>query len=629
MRLRYIHLAHYPPLTDLKVGFSTRAPWSVFESQDAVSCSIHFVIGLNGSGKSHLLRGLAATFLALADERMPEIPVGVVYELGRPNTSEQKTVIFDCPGEKHMTSLWVAEGWHFPDVTDRETFHAAFQYLRTSEAPQAKFGGAAFTARIPRGQYPQAALYALPQAVLAYTSGAIAPWRDLWQPPSTGRNVDVVVSDVSDERPPGWTMEDEMRSSPGPGSSLMESASLSGESDVQAEDLFRRPILLEGVRLSSALLIIGLQHATRTLQENDEPLTELFRKGGWQRLVGVRLRINLDRALKAPRALLSTLNDLLLAAGEVIREPHPTEAWRSLYFDIEGTLSREGAEFSDSRLTLMSTQGQALFTLLGEDGDSAFERFGKLLNWSKHGLLEDMELLVRRSERPGELEFESLADLGVLRLSEFSDGERLVLARWALFHMLAGQDDALLLLDEPETHFNDAWKREIVGVVEEAMGRDASAVIVATHSAIVVSDVFDEEVVLVRKNNDESEAAAVPYRTFATDPSALMMTVFEAEDSIGRRAKRRIEGFMRDAAAKTAPSPEDVRQLEALVNQLGTGFYRTELRTLMNRWKQRSDLNAVEQIIPDLESDNLKDELRRLILKAQQPPTNNGEDGNA
>lgn len=241
----------------------------------------------------------------------------------------------------------------------------------------------------------------------------------------------------------------------------------------------------------------------------------------------------------------------------------------------------------------LTCQGQALHALLGEEGDSAFERFGRLMNWSNSGLLEDIELFIRRSDKPEEYEVDTVSDVGVLRLSEFSDGERLVLTRWALFHLLGGQDDALLLLGEPETHFNDAWKREIVGVVEDAMGRDSSAVLMATHSAIVLSDVFDEEVVLIRKTDGRSTAAAVTDRTFATDPSALMMTVFDAKDSIGERARRRIEDFMTRAAAKD-PTPEAARQLQALIWKLGTGFYRTELQTLLNLWQEVLNRHAAE-----------------------------------
>lgn len=376
---------------------------------------------------------------------------------------------------------------------------------------------------------------------------------------------------------------------------------------------------------------MALQDAERCrLGEQHKGLVDLFAKAGWHRLVGVRLRIRLDTPLAAPRALLNRLHDALLAAGEVIAEPHPTETWRNLHFDIDGPLPQDRNAFLEpERFDKLGTQGEALHALLGEPGDTAFERFGALLAWCRHGLLEGLELFVRRAEKPVEEEFDALDDVGVLRYSELSDGERMVLGRWALFHLLSNQDDALLLLDEPETHFNDAWKREIVSVVDDAMGPDASQVLIATHSAIVLSDVFDDEVVLIRKANGQSTTSPVADRTFATDPSALMMTVFDADDSIGARAQRRIEGFMQAAGAKTNPSLEDVRQLQALIRRLGTGFYRTELQTVLNRWQQVPDLRAIEQVIPTLQSDTLKDELRALLLKVQQASPSALDDSDA
>ncbi|CDQ11915.1 hypothetical protein [Acidithiobacillus ferrivorans] len=125
-----------------------------------------------------------------------------------------------------------------------------------------------------------------------------------------------------------------------------------------------------------------------------------------------------------------------------------------------------------------------------------------------------------------------------------------------------------------------------------------------------------------------SEIAAVRERTFATDPSALMMTVFGADDSIGTRALKRIEAFIREIGQKTDPTPADMQQLEALIRRLGTGFYRSELQTLLNRWRQLPDLRAIEAVIPQLKSDALKDELSELIRRDQQRSTPT-EDGNA
>lgn len=623
MRLRYLHLSHYPPLADLAVAFSPRAPWAAFEPPGGTArLAIHFVIGLNGSGKSHLLRAVAASFLALADERLPGNPVSLVYELGRPGEPGHRTLIFDCPGEAHATTLWQADGWAFPDTADRDTFAHSVAYLRAvTGAPQGTL--AVFKPRIARGDYPQAVPDALPRALLAYTSGWITPWREAWQPPVDGEALDVVTQaadyDASQERPPGWTEEDEATVviDGGTAGEAVPAHKAPAEAEGQPDDLFRRPLLLESVMMTAALLAVALQDAeARRRGQDDTALADLFEKAGWQRLVGVRLRLNLDRAAAAPRAWRTRLHDAVRLAGECLAEPHPGRSLRSLYFDIEGALPDQPELREPQRYDGLTTQGQALTALLGESNDTAFERFGMLLGWLRQAGLENIELFIRRHDKPEEESLTDLSDPGVLRLSELSDGERLVLARWALFHLLARQDDALLLLDEPETHFNDAWKREIVQVVDTAMGADASQVLIATHSAIVLSDVFDDEVVLIRKVDGRSTADAVSDRTFATDPSALMMTVFGADDSIGARAQQRIEAFLRAAAQKADPTADDVRQLQALIRRLGTGFYRTELQTLLNRWQQAPDLRAIEQVIPTLQSDALKDELRSLILKA-------------
>jgi energy-coupling factor transporter ATP-binding protein EcfA2 len=638
MRLRYLHLAHYPPLADLAVAFSPRAPWAAFEPAGEVArCAIHFVIGLNGSGKSHLLRATAATFLALADERLPAFPVSLVYELGRAGAPGHRTLIFDCPGHANGTSMWQAESWTFPEISEPDTFQSAIDYLREVAGPRAEFGGAVFKARIPRGDYPQAVQDALPRAVLAYSSGALLPWRDAWQAPVDGDSLDLVTQgenyDPQQERPVGWSAEDEARVVIDGGTFDTQPPPTSTIQELIGDNFFRRPLLLEPITLTAALLAVTLYDTQqkRDGQPNTQ-LGELFAKANWRRLVGVRLRVNLDRAMHAPRALLARLHDALFTASEVIAEPHPTEAWRSLYFDIEGRLQLpEGDVFQAAeRLNGLEIQGQALLALLGEPGDTAFERFGALLTWRQYGVLDDIELFIRRVDKPEVESMTSLTDSGVLRYSELSDGERMVLGRWALFHLLARQDDALLLLDEPETHFNDSWKREIVQVVDQAMGDDSSQVLIATHSAIVLSDVFDDEVVLIRKNVDgQSSAAPVGDLTFATDPSALMMSVFDTDDSIGRRAQQRIEAFMQAAASKVEPTVDDVRQLQALIRRLGTGFYRTELQTLLNRWQQAPDLRAIENVIPSLQSDTLKDELRALILNAKKTTDSQQESSDA
>lgn len=618
MRLRYLNLNLYAPLSDLKVSFAQDAPWDAFIPDKAAPCAIHFVVGLNGSGKSHLLRAIASIFIALADGKLPGFAFTLVYELGAAASGNLRTVIFKSAGSNASTSLWLAQDAPFAKSADSKTFEAAIQRLGTE--PTDPEQPLPFIARVREGSYPQAVTDLLPR-VLAYTSGSWRAWQDIWRPPLDQSSSAARFKDDEDypfelERPVGWTHHDEASldaSEPRP----REPAPLPHSTD-DASDQLNRPILLSDGRPDAALLAVVLQDLMlqRKPQQNDRGLAGLFEKAGWHRLVSVRLRVDLERALAAPRALQSKMHDLMLVAGEVLAQPDPANRLRVLHFDVGAPVPALGNnQYLNPQLQQATTQEQALTLMLGEAGQSAFSRFNELSRWLAVGLIDGIEMSLRRNEKP---EDEFASDSGVMSYADLSDGEQMVLRRWALFHLLAGQQDALLLLDEPETHFNDAWKREIVSNIELAMGEDANSVLIASHSAIVLSDVFDEEIIFIKKGADGSSSAnQVGTRTFATDPGALMMNLFHTQDSIGSRAQQRIEAFLKHVEQVQVPNAEQIMQLRAVINRLGTGFYRSELRARLNHWEQTEDTRTLNALIEQVKSDELKADLHGLIDKLQ------------
>ena len=120
MRLRYLHLQNYPPISDIKVCFASGSPL-------ARECAIRFVVGVNGSGKSNLLRAVAEVFLALADLRVPAFPVSLVYELGVRGTPNHRTLLLHCPGSRQQASLWLHERFAFDDQNGQEVFDTCFE----------------------------------------------------------------------------------------------------------------------------------------------------------------------------------------------------------------------------------------------------------------------------------------------------------------------------------------------------------------------------------------------------------------------------------------------------------------------------------------------------------------------
>ncbi|MGV8990726.1 MAG: AAA family ATPase [Thiobacillus sp.] len=603
MRLRYLHLQNYPPIADIKVCFSSGSPL-------ARECAIRFVVGVNGSGKSNLLRAVAEIFLALSDLRVPPFPVSLVYELGVRGSPNHRTLLLHCPGGRQQASLWVHERYTFPDDTDQQMFDLAVEHLRQREAPLVP----GFAPLIAPGSWPlrdsTPPLLALPSAVLAYTTGDLRPWRSVWSRNQDAQGLLEASDDTpADERPAGWTSAQE---------SALEAARQTERGTAQPDqdsartdaDSFRRPILVDTTLLKCALLAVALPQAfiettdypgraeldaamadLHHRNDNKNALQELLERGGWHHLVSVGFRCRLQTNTW-DRKLRETAHDWWLCASEVITEPHPLEARRTVMFDLKGAFSAMDLPFRSAardELDSCTTQGEALLALLGGVNDSTkFELFTRLLELNQAGLFDDVHLRLRRQPVPDADGDETVQDIGVLRYEELSDGEQMVLGRMALFHLLQGQQDALLLLDEPETHFNDKWKREIVDIIDEAIGNTANDVLISTHSAIVLTDVFNDEIVMVQKTDTGSVAVTVEGNTFATDPSELMVRIFGAKDSIGKRAQDHIEALVNTATGTEV----DVAKINELVEQMGTGYYRSELRTILNRWKRERQKDA-------------------------------------
>lgn len=612
MRLRYLKLDQYPPLARLSISFATDAPWIALLDDKPSKCAFHFVAGLNGSGKSHLLRALASTFLALADKRMPAFPLTLIYELGAPERGNAITVLIDRPQQRENSSIWQIEGRYFADNTNESEFDETLRQLRGGELTTHK---PPFVNRINAGIFSQSITDLLPN-VLAYTSGALGPWHEAWSPPINVNYQDTTTAelDLEDERPAGWTEVDETSAF---GVHHI-ARPLSTEPLLRPEDvqMLRRPLLLDGIKPDAALLAVALHAKLHNRAGKDSGLSGLFSKTGWQNLASIRLKLNLTRATSINRALLPKLHDLLIAAGETIVQPHPADSLRVLHFDIDGPLPQDRkTQLLTDQVKTAKDQGEALALLLGEPTESAFNRFVELMRWLSLGLIDGIEMSLHRSD-DGQEDKTVSKNSGVMSYDQLSDGEQMVLRRWGLFHVLAGQDDALLLLDEPETHFNDVWKREIVHIIEQAMGLDNSSVLIASHSSIVLSDVFDEEIIHIIKADDgTSSAQSVNSRTFATDPSALMISVFGADESIGLRAKRRLDAFLKKMDATVQLKPRELEQLKSVIAHLGTGFYRSELTTQLRRFERSDELKALDKLLPGMNAGPLKNSLIELIDK--------------
>jgi len=221
------------------------------------------------------------------------------------------------------------------------------------------------------------------------------------------------------------------------------------------------------------------------------------------------------------RSQIEQLLRLYKVATTVLREPEPGVK-RRLFFDLRGMQKEE----DDKDITTAQALINAL-TPVGGGSTNAYTTFRQLLLLQQQGILEDITIALRKRTVPDLILYDSL-----------SDGERVFLGRMAFFHLLKGTEDALVLLDEPETHFNDYWKREMVDIIDNSLRDDSVEVVMSTHSSIALSDAFDTEIVLLHKDSDDGSVRVeeLAIKSFGASPTDIMRDIFHAPESVGQRA---------------------------------------------------------------------------------------------
>ena len=166
----------------------------------------------------------------------------------------------------------------------------------------------------------------------------------------------------------------------------------------------------------------------------------------------------------------------------------------------------------------------------------------------------------------------------VLTWEDLSDGEQMLLGRMSLLLLLSGLDGSLLLLDEPETHFNDSWKREIIDIVDDNILKKTRAqVIVSTHTSIALTDAFASEIIRLVRSNGRSINKPVKIPTFGASPSRIMTHVFDMPASIGSRAEQALR-----AAIEHQWTDGDVEELENLLANIGNGWPMAKLQKILD-----------------------------------------------
>jgi len=360
----------------------------------------------------------------------------------------------------------------------------------------------------------------LPERIIAYTTGNEMDWLadsgvDFFENRSLESIKDLPINERQLKELPGWLSEND--------SPLQEQ---------RTENVRFR--FIPQTQLVLVALTGLLQHSMRG--EKESPLQCVLKETGINKLTGFTLHFRL------PYASDVELGNLWQQMGQ-----HATRAIRS------------GSEY---RL-IYDLSNAGLASKLLESNGGALPFFETLAGWysGENPILTKVTLLVERTpiKLLEEREVEKIPPLHTWNW--LSDGERSFIGRMCLFSLF-GEVESLILLDEPEVHFNDYWKRHIVStmhqVFEKKNGTAVSHVLVATHSSISLSDVHPEDILVLERQDLVTSATSIPrIQTFGADPSEIMVHVFGAPYAEGAYSVNEIENWLDEISQKTEQEQRD------------------------------------------------------------------------
>jgi len=118
----------------------------------------------------------------------------------------------------------------------------------------------------------------------------------------------------------------------------------------------------------------------------------------------------------------------------------------------------------------------------------------------------------------------------------FSDGEHQFLHSMGICLLLKNKS-ALLLLDEPETHFNPDWRSRFISILKDSLEKGGSNnimrdILITSHSPFIISDCFPDKVIVFQNGQDPQNAKDMRFNTFGTSVNIVLEEIFKKEESI-------------------------------------------------------------------------------------------------
>jgi len=178
-----------------------------------------------------------------------------------------------------------------------------------------------------------------------------------------------------------------------------------------------------------------------------------------------------------------------------------------------------------------------------------------------------------------------------LLLKNLSDGEQQFLHSLGICLILKDRN-ALLLLDEPETHFNPDWRSKFIRTLKDSLEASNSNnlmhdILITSHSPFIISDCFPDKVIVFEKGKQPINARDINFRTYGTSIDIIMENIFKKNNTIGDLSRGEIEEIQKEIAELESLTEEEVLEYKKKADHLGDSMEKILLFAQLNELKKK------------------------------------------
>ncbi|EQB9045205.1 restriction system-associated AAA family ATPase [Vibrio cholerae] len=144
-----------------------------------------------------------------------------------------------------------------------------------------------------------------------------------------------------------------------------------------------------------------------------------------------------------------------------------------------------------------------------------------------------------------------------LMLKELSDGEHQLLHSLGLC-LLFRNTNSLFLLDEPETHFNPAWRANFISRLRQCFPKNddvSQEMLITTHTPFLISDSKPDKVLVFSKDKETQKVSirTPEYNTLGASINLITMETFNKQETIGEFANSLLQRLLSSEFSKKDP----------------------------------------------------------------------------